>query len=108
LKGLEGENVNLKHELASLAVKNSQLRGEVTYLNDMIEKSSLAGAFQDLGAEPQAPDQSSTAPPEPGNSTPTSAVDAVETLAVARRATTAAQNAAADHQYQDLNGLGLH
>jgi len=82
LKGLEGENVNLKHELASLAVKNSQLRGEVTYLNDMIEKSSLAGAFENLGEAP-APEQSSTALHDGGNSTPTSAIDAVETLAQA-------------------------
>lgn len=84
LSTLEGENSSLKHELASLAVKNSQLRGEVTYLNDMIEKSSLAGAFQDLGADPpHLPEQSSTALHDPGNSTPTSALDAVETLAQA-------------------------
>jgi len=82
LQGLEGENVNLRHELASLSVKNSQLRGEVTYLNDMIEKSSLAGAFEDLGETPNGAEQSNTvALHDAGNSTPTSALDAVETLA---------------------------
>jgi len=81
LQGLEGENVNLKHDLASLAVKNSQLRGEVTYLNDMIEKSSLAGAFSDLGVDPAATDSAGSTGVHEGRSTPTSALDAVETLA---------------------------
>jgi len=87
LKGLEGENVNLKHDLASLAVKNTQLRGEVTYLNDMIEKSSLAGAFQDLGTEGQGPEPSSTALLDAGNSTPISAMDPVESVLHVRTAT---------------------
>jgi len=123
LNVLENENGTLKNDLASLAVKNSQLRGEVTYLNDMVEKSSLAVAFQDLGVDSKRADgahsraslflhvERPTTLEAIGHSTPPSAVDAVEALAQASAynklaglvatSTASSVDSLADHAHDD-------